>query len=612
MPGRVTVTTMTLDSVYSATAEARQLNPVISLFDPRVDERSWAQFTIFFSYVVETGETLRISSIAATKAVNDLILTTTTSTTTQAGYSAGTGAYILEPEAFVVNGVCEQGTTIGGFVCTVESKGQNAIEATLGVPTKNIVFQANTEYSMSMWVTPKAGRSSWLIETLDGGALPTNTNDALDTRFNSGNPVTALDLKARAIRAPPGAEIDVNITVKFGANVMEYVLYAPKGFSIPAGGCGAMCYPGLQHGESGRYTMMIRGETVLTKTKYKVRVKTPTSTPTEADGGIEWFVVAKGADGRTNGWGRGMGFEVRQMIAHLRYPGVANIFAQLTASFRNTIADVGARIVVTGPPDFGLTCSTEGALRAISLPGGNHQCEGEEGNTLTILLNETLMRDIYAFGIMVQVPAQTPTNNDFSIQILDRKLVIHDGAYGIPGVDIRNYLIKLPYLSWQKSEPNQATIITAGITFDEDVEWVRAILFTFPETIIHDVVRMAQIKSMNRKFPLPSDGIYADTSDYKYIKVYTAQGEGAGLITADVYKWNFPVMLPGEMPRENVWYISLCDDRSCRVPTDNTVMVHFPVAGFRMGERSPEDIEQEGSLAALTGLLLVSLLGASS
>ena len=40
------------------------------------------------------------------------------------------------------------------------------------------------------------------------------------------------------------------------------------------------------------------------------KVKTPTSTPTEADGGIEWFVVAKGADGRTNGWGRGMGFEV--------------------------------------------------------------------------------------------------------------------------------------------------------------------------------------------------------------------------------------------------------------------------------------------------------------
>ena len=40
-------------------------------------------------------------------------------------------------------------------------------------------------------------------------------------------------LVEQAIRAPPGAEIDVNITVKFGANVMEYVLYAPKGFSIP-------------------------------------------------------------------------------------------------------------------------------------------------------------------------------------------------------------------------------------------------------------------------------------------------------------------------------------------------------------------------------------------
>ena len=29
-----------------------------------------------------------------------------------------------------------------------------------------------------------------------------------------------------------------------------------------------------------------------------------------------------------------------------------------------------------------------------------------------------------------EVPAQTPTSNDFSIQILDRKLVIHDGASG--------------------------------------------------------------------------------------------------------------------------------------------------------------------------------------
>ena len=63
------------------------------------------------------------------------------------------------------------------------------------------------------------------------------------------------------------------------------------------------------------------------------------------------------------------------------------------------------------------------------------------------------------------------------------------------------------------------------------------------------------------------------------------------MIAADTFKWNFPVMIPNEMPRDNIWIISLCDDRSCRSPDDPTVRAYFPMAGFNLYERSPDDLQ---------------------
>lgn len=76
------------------------------------------------------------------------------------------------------------------------------------------------------------------------------------------------------------------------------------------------------------------------------------------------------------------------------------------------------------------------------------------------------------------------------------------------------------------------------------------------------------------------------------------------MINPASYKWNFPVMLPSEMPRDNIWVISLCEDRSCRSPDDPTVRAYFPIGGFKMGERSPEDLEGMDSYAAYALLTL--------
>jgi len=66
-------------------------------------------------------------------------------------------------------------------------------------------------------------------------------------------------------------------------------------------------------------------------------------------------------------------------------------------------------------------------------------------------------------------------------------------------------------------------------------------------------------------------------------------------------------MLPDQMPRNNLWYISLCNERSCRHPDDPTVVAHFPIAGFAMGERSPEDMSGLAS-AGWTATALLSII----
>jgi hypothetical protein len=294
------------------------------------------------------------------------------------------------------------------------------------------------------------------------------------------------------------------------------------------------------------------------------------------------------------------------MYATVRYPGVMNVRAQMAWTFTMTM-DAGNRIVITAPETFQLSCSTEGSMKAITLPGGMPDCEGDEGNTLGLVVNETLTRNVFAFVIEVTVPADTPLDNEFHIQILNWRLGVVDGAYGLPGVPVRPIGARSPSLSWTRSEPNQPTEVTVGLTFTQEVEWVRAILFQFPPTIIHDVQRPSEVKNLNRKFPLPSNTEYADTTSYAFLKVYTAETEGARMITADVYKWNFPVMLPSEMPRDNIWTIGLCEDRTCRTPEDPTVRAFFPMGGFKMGERSPEDLKDVEAHAFYTAIFALPL-----
>merc|ERR1712173_109309 len=66
-------------------------------------------------------------------------------------------------------------------------------------------------------------------------------------------------------------------------------------------------------------------------------------------------------------------------------------------------------------------------------------------------------------------------------------------------------------------------------------------------------------------------------------------GTSSSVITPGEYRFKFRVMLPAAelFPRTNVWYLSLCSDRSCKTQMDIFVKVSFPLAGFSLLEQAP-------------------------
>ncbi|CAE7825321.1 unnamed protein product [Symbiodinium sp. CCMP2456] len=339
LPGLITVQgTPVLKSQYQVAAAA---NPVKQLFRPRVLEDAQAEFTLSFTRPVQASERLLITC-------------------------QGQAQYQLKQSPFVVIG-------IGQIENQVEIDSFGTLRATLkpGRPATEVALQADTPYTIIMWVLPIQGANTWRFDTSDGGSLPTNTNDGdLDGFY----PVEQMVLGVEAVRSPPKAVVDVILNIDAGsAIVRELIIIAPPSFLFDesAGGCGNMCLPGEALSSTSRRTATIQsptGEPLTQLRNLKVRVLTPAQTPSS----VTWYVEGRGQGaGTTVGWGEGPGFFVTQMAGtSVMYPAVATIAqAQIVFTFALNI-NAGNQINIEAPPGFILTCSTEGALKQISLPGG--------------------------------------------------------------------------------------------------------------------------------------------------------------------------------------------------------------------------------------------------
>lgn len=559
LPGKITTVSKKLESVYKTQPS---MYPVKSLFPPRVLEDALAEFVLQFSQEVYAGEQLIV-------------------------ISQGFGAYTLKEPVLII------GTGQISNSPDIVSASEMRIELKPGRPPSEVALEKDTPYTLQFWCVPQAGENSWMFVTSDGGSYNTNTNDGLTASFS---PVEMMQLSVLASngRAPPYAEVPVTLSVQQGSAVVrELVIVAPPSFIFPPQ-CSTTnnCQAGQALSSTGRRTALITsptGEPLTSLSALQIVVQTPELTPDD----IAWYVEARGqGPGTTTGWGEGSGFPVQQMVAKVYYPGLSNLKgAQLTFVFQVS-GDMGSQIDVIPPPvGYILSCSLEGALQQISLPGGRPDCVDDP---LMLMLTETLPVGEYAFGIAVNLPPDTPdpSSNSFNLIIRDLQGKVVDARYQLPGLEIRDIAACCASLSWTLPEPGQKCYITVSITFEADTDQLKALLITFPpNSFVHDVQQPTDVQSLNRYFPVASGANWAQTSEPTMIKIFMDDTEDYTTIAAGTYPFQFPVLVPpDEMPQENIWHLSLCDTRDCGSIDHRNVLADFPMAGFAMGEQSPEEI----------------------
>jgi len=564
LPGKIVVTGKTLKSKYQ---NERQLFPVKSLFQARVSELAVAEFFLMFSQPVMAAQKLIIACL-------------------------GDGAYELRSAPFVIIGKERVETSVERTAGKLTE-----LMALLkpGRPATEVALQADTPYTVVFWTIPKQGTNNWKFMTSDSGMYPTNTNDGITTGFR---PVEQLGLTVSTPRSPPRAIIKVTLNVDpRSAVVLELLIIAPPAFVFPPTGCGKMCQAGQALGATMRRTATIASPTGEPLTNFQgieINVQTPEQTP---GGAQSWFVEARGQGrGTTTGWGEGAGFRVQQMVSGVGYAGVASLrSAQITFHFTLEV-DAGSEIAVEPPTNYILSCSTEGALKQGSLPGGRPGCTDEP---LVLMLSTTLTRGGYSFAVAVDLPAQKPTPNNFNIIIRDRDNRVVDAAYSLPGVDLLPAPVSSPTLSWSRAEPGQNSIITVSITFTSDYNLVKALLISFPKKFIHAILRPTDVQNMNRRFPVAASqsGGWAEWFQDK-IRIYLDDSDDATVIARDTYSWSFPVLVPVDnVPKINVWYFTLCSERTCEKPKGRGTIVSFPMQGFALREISSATLKVSASSA---------------
>jgi len=239
-----------------------------------------------------------------------------------------------------------------------------------------------------------------------------------------------------------------------------------------------------------------------------------------------------------------------------------------------------------------------------------------------LMLSTTLTSGEYSFAVAVDLPAQKSTPNNFNIIIRDRDNRVVDAAYALPGVDLFLVPVTSPTLSWSRAEPGQNSVITIGITFTSDYNQVKALLVTFPKKFSQAIRFPTDVHNLNRRFPVAASqsGGWAEWFQDR-IKIYLDDSDDATVIARDTYSWNFPVLVPVDnVPRVNVWYFSLCSERTCETPQGRGTIVSFPMQGFALGEISPATLKvsangarpRSSGLGAAFGICALSALLALS
>jgi hypothetical protein len=566
LPGKVEVVSRKLDSLYSINQALYPVKSFLDTFSPRVDERAKAEFEITMTRRTMAGSYLEVTC-------------------------EGLTAYALEDEGFLV-----QAPSGAQIPATARLNGRHQIRAQMrpNMPATETAFVANTKYKIILFTIPIAGtQNAWRFETTDDDPLyPSNTNDA---DIGSFSPVEAMTFKVEVPRAPPGALANVSLKIEESDVVIrQLMIIAPRNFVFPSDGCGDMCQPSTMFEDTEQMTAQIAsptGEPLTNLKSTRIKVQTPEMTPSSS----KWFIVGKTTGGmQTVAWGEADGFQIKQMSntqgnePMILYPGILGLKnAQITFKFSLDVGG-GRSIAVTPPAGYLLTCSTEGALVPLSLPGKKPSCVDEP---LELILSAPLEAAEYSFALAVDIPVEEPNPNTFNVIVKDVDGKTVDAVYNYYGRALRDDMnIHTPTLTFSSTTPGKQSIVYFGFTLGEAETKMRSLLLKFPNNFIHDVMRPTDVQNFNKDFRVAAGNTWMDVSSFTdRIIVKLDDTDPTLTVPPGEYEFRFPVMVPccyqADMPKNNVWYLAICYDQFCTEPDDKSVLVTFPIAGFNLNDK---------------------------
>lgn len=446
--------------------------------------------------------------------------------------------------------------------------------------------------------------SMWTLDIIDENPLQVATNDALTEGFPL---VDVIEFAVSSGTPPPMATVAVFLDVdpKYWRPT-TMLLVAPEGYNFTAdclehpgdfGEIESCRYVGLNPGPPQRAMAEIKVAAeygLLSPPSFvRIRIITPAANPDNPS----WYMRLSNST-MEHGWGEDpVGISVRQMLgAAVLYPAVPAIEGQMAFTFITGLqVDEGGQLKVFYPSSVVIQCN--GAyLHKIYLTGrvdcNNYPASG----FFELIMERPLPPGVQAFAVTSVMPQAIYEANEYSIMLFDPSGEVVDAAMGIPGLPMQLGLdVGYSDITWSSSEPNKPGTVTLGYEQLSDMPElvlsppiVAELVFTVPPDFFHAVTRAAQVEQMADLLPLiPGDTEWIDFSNPTRVNIFLDQ-QAMQVKTPGLFRFQIPVMVPGRMPNNNLWTLTLCSpsptNASCTGPEDPRMMVVFPMSGFALNE----------------------------
>jgi hypothetical protein len=278
---------------------------------------------------------------------------------------------------------------------------------------------------------------------------------------------------------------------------------------------------------------------------------------------------------------------------------------RVVVTFQSRVSG-GTEIFLRAPMHYSVVCSLPNALKQLALPGDTPMCldNVDSGNfdelrELILILNGTTLGvGEFAFGITCDLPLNVTAAEEvqgidgtWSLAIRNNGTIV-ESIFGIPPLPIANVGITLPVLAWSDSAADSRSLITVGFTVEVPIAGVRAVLFVFPSRVLHDVRVPSDLEIVGPNFPYIPGAEGLLSSEMSMLRL---QVTASSIIPEGTFRFHFPVILPWEMPSQNLWHVTLCGTATCLRPDDPNVVISFVLAGFNIGERPTSNYGEAAS-----------------